>query len=229
MITVKSLIGAVALIAASTGFAQSSNTCSWFPKGEDGPGVIGKRYAEASFDLIDEAHTAHNTYGAGFGANLPVTEGLDVSGGYHYSWYNRTPLSVKSHNIDANATLYKTITAGVKPFISAGLGYSWQDTTLDDGWLFFSDNKNHHGQNFAFWGLTVGAEFPYKWVSVIPTITYQDDFLGKVKSTQEFVYSVEVNSWITRRVGIFVSGSYYDQQHAHSRTFGVGTGVRVRF
>ena len=228
MTTIKTLISTVALIAASTVCAQSSNTCSWFPKGEDGPGVIGKRYAEASFDVTELRHTAHNICDAGISANIPVIQGLDVSGGYNYAWYNlptygHGPSSyrARAQSINANATLYKTIEDGVKPFISAGLQRSWQD--LNGPYSY------HSAYNVTSFAVTAGAEFPYKWVAVIPSINYQDDFKRSAESSQSFSYAVEVNSWITKKIGVYVNASYSAWQHSSYDQLSYGAGVRVRF
>ncbi len=231
MTTIQKLIGVMALIAASTVLTQAANTCPLLtlPKGEDGPGVIGKRYVETGIGFWDEAHTSHNTYGTGISANLPICTGLDLSGGYSYSWFNRDPFTSKQHNLGGSATFYNTAEDGIKPFVSLGLGYTFYDENLDKGWVFANDRKNHHGTDYVNWNATVGAEFPYKWVSVIPTITYNDDMRRTKKSTQSFVYSTEVNTWITPRVGIYASVSYYAAQHISSQTWGGGLGVRVRF
>jgi hypothetical protein len=230
MTTIKTLISAVALIAASTVFAQSTNTCPLFPKGEEsGPGVIGKRYAEAGFGLIDEPHTAHNYYGVSLGGNLPICKGLDINGGYSHSWFDYSPYSNSSHNLGGSAVLYNTIEDGIKPFIAAGLGYTFFDENLDAEFARVNNLRNHLGVDYAYWSVTVGAEFPYKWVSVIPTISYNDDFQGKSQSSQYFAYSTEVNTWITPKVGVYVSVSYYARQHVPVQTWGGSTGIRFRF
>jgi len=227
MTTIKTLIGAIALIAASTVFAD---TCPLFPKGEEsGPGVIGKRYAEAGVGFIDEAHTAHNTYGVSLGGNLPICKGLDLNGGYSHSWFDYNPYSNSSHNLSGSAVLYQTFEEGIKPFIAPSLGYTFFDENLDASYARKYNLRNHHGVDYAYWGLTVGAEFPYKWVSVIPTISYNDDFRSRSKSSQYFVYSTEVNTWITPKVGLYVSVSYYAMQHVAIQTWGGGAGVRFRF
>jgi len=229
MTTIKTLISAVVLIAASTGFAQSSNTCSWFPKGEDGPGVIGKRYADVGFDVEDVQHTSHNAYQTSIGANIPVTQCIDISGGYSYSWFDYKPQHNTDHAIGGSIKLYKTIEDGVKPFISAGLGYSWFDEKLDNPWYFNSNRKNHHSQDKATWRGSVGAEFPYKWISVTPTISYDDDFEGTTKSSQAFVYGVRTDSWITPKIGIYFGVSYVTWQHSPSHDWNYSVGARVRF
>lgn len=230
MTTIKTLISAVALIAASTVFAETKGVCPLFPKGEEsGPGVIGKRYADAGLGIIDVTDTSHNVYGIGIGGNLPVCNGLDLNGGYSYSGFNEYPYSDRTHNIGGNAVLYKTIEDGIKPFITAGLGYTFFDANLDTDYARKYNLRNHYGVDYANWNVGFGAEFPYKWVSVIPSVTYHDDFQASRNSHQYFVYGAEVNSWITPKVAVYVSVNWYDSQHIGNRNWGGGAGVRVRF
>ncbi len=229
MTTIKTLISAVALSAASTVFAE----CPLFPKGEEsGPGVIGKRYAEASLVLIDAKATTRNTYGTNLGGNLPVCNGLDLNGGYSYSALNHSDPDIgalRKHNIGGSAVIYNTIEEGIKPFVSFGLGGAFSDRNFDVGISKKNNRRNHISSNYGTWNVGIGAEIPYKWVSVIPSITYNDDFRTNSKSEQYFVYGAEVYSWITPKVAIYVSASWYDQQHVADRNFGVGVGARLRF
>jgi len=228
MTTIKTLISTVALFAASTGFAQSSNTCSWLPKGDDSQGVIGKRYAEAGFEVQDLQHTSHNAYGTGISANIPLIQGIDVGGSYQYSWYKPDPEDETIHDINAYATFYKKLDDGVKPFVSASLGYSWFKEKLADGWLF-NNGSNSYSIDTATWAMAVGAEFPFKWFAVTPTISYRDDFKRSRESSQSLDYGVEASAWITSRIGASLSVSYVSWQHSSDYTWIYGTGVRVRF
>jgi len=236
MTTIKTLIGAVALIAASTGFAQSCNTCSWFPKGDDDQGVVGKRYAEAGFGVTEISHTAHNICDTGIGANIPIIRGLEIGGGYNYSWINvpyysydyatenyvrRSDDRITTHSAQGHARLYSVIADGIKPFISAGLERSWADLHGADGY--------HDAYNRTSWLVGAGIEFPYKFVSVTPTIAYKDDFKRSIESSQSFTYGVEVNSWITPRIGAYISLAYLDWLHTSYYNWVYGAGVRARF
>ena len=69
------------------------------------------------------------------------------------------------------------------------------------------------------------ARFARSKIGIVARISSQ----RTAKSGQSFVYSTEVNTWITPRVGIYASVSYYAQQHVGFQTWGGGTGVRVRF
>jgi|GEM_PF-2061573 len=229
MTTIKTLIGTVALAAVSTCFAQTSNSCSWFPTGEDGPGVIGKRYADVGFGVQDNSHDSKNTYGVGIGANIPLIKGLDFDAGYSYDSYRHSPVKEHWNDISTGIKLYNTVENGVKPFISAGLGYSWLNEKLDDDWYFISTGKNSRSQGKATWGASVGAEFPFQWISVTPTISYHDDFERTANSDQAWAYGVHANSWITRKVGVSLGVSYVAWQHSSNQAWDYSTGVCVRF
>jgi hypothetical protein len=229
MTTIKTLISTVVLLSVSTVFAQSSSTCTWFPKGdEDSQGVIGKRYVEAGFDLQNVQHTSHNAYDANISANIPIIKGIDISGGYSYGWYDRKPLHQDYNDIGTSVKLYKAIEDGVKPFISAGLGYSWFNEKLDSGWYFTGNGKNSYSHNSATWGASAGVEFPYKWISVTPRIGYSDDFSTTSKSTQAWRYGVTASSWITSKIGIYGEAAYVAWQHTPAHDWVFGAGVRVR-
>ncbi len=217
MTTIKILLSSVALVATSTVFAQSnSNTSPWFPKGEEAPGVIGKRYAEASFGVQDLTHTAHNICYTGLGANIPVVNGLDVGGGYSYGWFT-SPFDQKSnyaHTVGCDAKLYQTIENGIKPFIAVGLSRTWakQGSSTATGW-----------------GVAIGAELPYKWLAAIPSISYQDDFKKTRESMQSVSYQFEVNARITSKIGAYVSTAYVDWRNYDTANWVYGMGVRYHF
>jgi hypothetical protein len=240
MTTIKTFISTVALIATSTVFAQSSNTCSWFPKGgESGQGAIGKRYAEAGLAVESVRHTAHSIGDASLSANIPVTNHIDISGGYDYAWLNVPAYGwsynsssgysvhriddVKYHNHSANGsiTFYNEIEDGVKPFVSVGLERSWEDSSGPWG-NFAAETRNG-------WNVVAGAEFPYKWVAVTPQIAYQDDFKASSMSYQSWSFGVEVSAWVTNRIGIYANTSFDDVLHSSNDSWVTGAGVRCRF
>jgi hypothetical protein len=240
MTTIKTLISTVALITASTVFAQSSNTCSWFPRGDEtGQGIIGKRYADAGFSVESVRHTAHSIGGASLAANLPVTKHIDISGGYDYMWlnvpaygwsYNNGSGSsvqriddIKYHNHRASGsiTFYNVIEDGVKPFVSVGLDRSWADSSGPWG-NFAAETRNG-------WNVVAGAEFPCKWVAVTPQIAYQDDFKASSISYQSWSFGLEVSAWVTSRIGVYVNTSFNNILHTSDDNWVTGAGVRCRF
>jgi hypothetical protein len=228
MNTIKTFISTVALLTASTLFAQSGS-CITFPKGEDGPGVIGKRYAEVGFVSQDFHQYSDVAQGPVVAANVPLAKGLDVGMAYSYSTLNYTPMGAPStvvvdstaHNFGINALVYNTIEGGIKPFLSCNLG-----TTAATASYLGSD----HSTNYQWWGFSAGAEFPSKWVSVIASIGYDDDFRGSSDSTQNWNAKVEVNTWITSRIGVYVGAAYIRPLHDDLVTSNVwSAGARVRF
>lgn len=180
MNTIKTFICTVALLAASTMFAESCGMlpcrdCTLFPKSEDGPGVIGKRYAEVGLRLQDPQQYSDTSLAFGTSVNVPLCKHIDVGMGYSYDTQNYTPMGAtpdvvidaSSHNIGFDATIYNTIEKGIKPFLSFSLAHTASDVE------FLGSN---HNTNYQSWGVSAGAEFPFKWVSAITSIGYNDDF-----------------------------------------------------
>jgi hypothetical protein len=100
---------------------------------------------------------------------------------------------------------------------------------LDAGWYFLQNGKRSYSHDKATWGTSVGAEFPYKWISVTPRISYDDDFERTAKSDQVWQYGVSINSWITPKIGVYAHVTYVAWQHSTDRDWVYGTGLRVRF
>lgn len=216
MTTIKTFIGTVALLAASTVFAQTGS-CVLFPKGdEDGQGTIGRRYAEGFLSFQDVKGTSKNVFGGGVGGNLPVCTGLDFLGSVSHTSFKANDLSTTLTNFDGVVRAYGKVEDDVTPFIQAGLGMTFGDV-LD------------HSTNWINWNVGVGADFSYKWASVTPTISYSDDFRHTGASSQALTYAVEVNSWATPQIGVFAKVSYVDVRHDGANGTGLTAGLRVRF
>jgi len=216
MTTIKTLIGTVALLTASTVFAQTGS-CVLFPKGDqDGQGTIGRRYAEGYLSLQDVRGSSDNVFGGGVGGNLPLCCGIDLLGDINYTSYKPDNFSTTLTNFDGSVRLYNKVEDDVKPFIQAGLGMTFGDV-------------RDHSTNWINWSVGVGAEFPYKWVSVTPSISYRDDFRHSGASTQSLNYAVEFSSWATPQVGVFAKVTYVDVRHDGANATGLTAGLRVRF
>lgn len=227
MTTSKILVSILALFAASTAFAQTSDSCTWFPKGdEDGQGILGKRYAEAGLQFENMRHTSHSVYGGGINANVPIIQGVEVTGGYDYSTYNLPTWTgesahIHTHTIGGSVQVFNTIEDGVKPFISFGLYREFRDAS--GMWnQFVKANRTE-------WDIGAGVEVPYKWVSIIPSLSYSDDFKKTSESSQALVYRLEVDSWLTRRFGVYANVAFNDVAHSSQDVWTYGGGVRVRF
>lgn len=216
MTTIKTFIGTVALLAASTVFAQSGSS-TLFPKGdEDGQGNVGRRYGEGYLGIHDVSKTTKSLFAAGVGGNLPVCTGIDLLGSIGYTSFKPNNASTTLTTFDGNVRLYNKIEGDIKPFIQAGLGMTFGDV-LD------------HSTNWVNWSVGIGAEFPYQWVSVTPTIIYRDDFRHSGASRQSMDYAVEVSSWATPQVGVFAKATYVAVVRDLSDSLGLTAGVRVRF
>jgi hypothetical protein len=229
MNTIKNLISTVALLAASTLFAQNSNVAPWFNKAsEDGPGVIGKRYVDAGFGLQDPQEYSDVAEAYGLAVNVPLNRNLDVGLSYSYSTLNYTPqgalpgeaIDANSHSIGTYATVYNTIEKGIKPFLSVNLGTSASSRDFMGG---------DHGTNYQWWGLSAGAEFPSKWVSVIASLSYDDDFKRSEFSNQSWTVKTEVNTWITTKIAGYVGFAYTDPAHNYVNSWTYTIGARLRF
>jgi len=233
MNTIKTFICTVALLAASTMFAESCGmlpcgNCTLFPKSEDGPGVIGKRYAEVGLSIQDPQQYSDTSVAYGTSVNVPLCKHIDVGMGYSYSTLNYTPkgapsnvvIDSSSHNIGVNALVYNTIEYGIKPFLSVNLGHTSSAVTFLGG---------DHNTNYQWWGVSAGAEFPFKWVSAITSLGYNDDFMRSAFSGQSWHVQTEVNTWITSKVGAYVSLAFVRPMHNVVSSYVWSTGVRVRF
>jgi hypothetical protein len=223
MNTIKILISTAALCVASAAFAQSSNTCSWLPKGDEyGQGTIGKRYAEAGLFTQSIRHTSHSVIGAGVSANLPIINHIDISGGYDYRMQNIPDFAhIHAHRASGNVTLFNTIEDGVKPFVSVGLERTWLDSSGTAGNVF-ANTRNA-------WNVAAGAEFPYKWFSVTPQVAYQDDFKTTSQSAQAWSVGVEVSAWVTSKIGAYINTTFNNVLHTADDNWVTGAGVRYRF
>jgi hypothetical protein len=111
----KKMILAAGLFAAGVSFAQTSTTSG---------GLLGQRYAELGFGVQDIKHVSPNSYSLSAGANTAVVANqLDAGASYDYSWIGGA-FRGHANTISGYATAYSAL-AGVKPFVSAALGYQW--------------------------------------------------------------------------------------------------------
>lgn len=228
MNTIKTFICTVALLATSTVFAQTCSSCTLFPKGEDGAGVIGKRYAEAGVSIQDPQQYSDTSIGYGVYGNVPLCKNIDVGMSYSYGTQNYTPMGAPSdvvidstfHNIGAHATIFNRIEKGIKPFLSFSLGHTSAEVEV------LGEN---HDTNYQWWGISTGAEFPLKWVSVIASIGYEDDFKRSAFSSQDWFVKTEVSTWITPKIGAYVSVAFVRPMHNYVSSYVWGAGARVRF
>ncbi len=200
-----------ALAVVSTSFAQTA------PAATASTGLLGQRYAEASFGLADAHGSSDNTYGLGLGVNLPVSPNVDLGFNYGYSWLNSGGLKLRDHALNATATGY-TNYAGVKPFVGVGLGYQWAEAKF--GPFKTSDDA-------ATWGLGLGFEVAAGEITLTPSISYVDGF--KSRDGGAFNYGIAASTWITKTLGGFADVSFSDVEGRGGQSWNYTVGVRVRF
>ncbi|MFT3782829.1 MAG: hypothetical protein QM790_12535 [Nibricoccus sp.] len=216
MTTIKTLISTVALLAASTVFAQTGNS-PWFPTStEDGQGTIGRRYGEGYLSLQDVSGSSKNIYGGGVAANVPLLKGIDLNGRVGYTSFKPAYASTTLTNLDGAVKFYNQSDADIKAFIAPGLGVTFGDV-------------NDHSTSWVRWNVAIGAEFAYKWVAITPTLTYNDDFRHHGPSQQSISYGAEFSSWATPQVNVFAKVEAIDPFHDANITPGLTIGLRVRF
>ncbi len=171
MTTIKTFIGTVALLAASTVFAQS-DSCTLFPKGNvDGQGSIGLRYAGGYLSVQDVKGTSDNIYGIGAIANVPFCKGIDLIGSIGYASFEPDDVSTKLTTIGGSVKFYNKTEDDVKPYIEGGLSLSIGDV--------FDKSTN-----WVNWHVDVGAEFADKWVDITPSISFHYNFRHRGASVQ---------------------------------------------
>ena len=202
------------LAGGGVGYAQNSTAVSPLPP--TSYGLLGQQYTEISFGVEDV--NGVDAYGqtASVTANTPhVAEHVDAGASYAYSWTGGVNTG-HANTIGIYGRSYRPM-KGVKPFLSAGLGWTWTNTTLGG-----SDNR-------GLWGGSFGLEIPLGKFAVTPRITYADDFEGSSKSRQAWAWAVEANYWLSRGTGLFASVGYVDVCNSSNETWTYVLGLRGRF
>lgn len=201
--SIKLLAVASALVVGSSAFAQQIPAAS--QPASNSAGLLGQRYAGASFGYLDLNKSSIDAFGAGASVNLPVRSNLDVGFGYARSWVE----SFSDANVDsigANATFIHTAD-NFKTFSSVRLGYDWG---------FFEDEA-------TTWGASAGAEFAFGSATALTVAAAYDD---NFKKGDHGVWSgtAAVNRWLNNRVGVVGSVSLIE-----GGNIGYTAGVAFRF
>lgn len=202
------------LAAGTVGYAQPSSAPAVAPTAPSG--LLGQQYTEVSFGLQDIKGV--DAYGQTLfvGANTPYLPGkLDAGGGYSYSWIGGAN-NGHANTVTGYARAYAPM-KGVKPFVTAGLGWAWTNTRFGG-----SVDK-------GLWGSAVGVEIPVGTLTVTPKINYGDDFEGSKTSVQAWTYSVEANCWLNSRTAVFASIGYVDVNHSSTESWSYVIGLRGKF
>jgi hypothetical protein len=159
-------------------------------------GLLGQKYLETDFTL------------------QPVNAYLDVGAAYSYGWLSRS-ISAHTNTLGATATGYFSF-AGMKPFLSAGLGEQWVHTQFGSS-------------DFGVWGVGAGVEIPSKVFTVTPSISYTDDLQRSTLSSQQFTFGVELSRWVTKTTSAYAAVSYSDISHINYDAWNYSVGLRVKF
>ena len=211
MKTTKNIILALGLLTAATASQAQTTTAMSAPTG-----LLGVQYTELKFGVQDINHVSPHAYSLSASANTALVAG-QLDGGASYS-YSRIGGAVRGHSntIGGYFTAYAPLN-GVKPFVSAGLGWEW------------SSYRNVGSDNQALWGGAVGVEIPAGVVTITPRLSYADDFEGSRKSSQAWMYSVEANHWCSKTTAIFASLGKTDVRHSRFDSWNYSVGLRSRF
>lgn len=193
MITTKQLIGAAALGLAT--FVTSSAIAQTVADSES-PGLIGKRYAGADFLMKDFRDLADNGYGGTLLLNQPVSDVVDLTGSYSFNQVNGGSTDLTQNALNLGAVYYSQFD-GYKPFMSAGLGYGW------DQWKFPAPIQGDNDEGF-FYSIGLGVEVPLTdKTAAIGELSYQDG----VDSAKENSFGLEVgiNHWVNEKFAVKAS------------------------
>jgi hypothetical protein len=196
------------LAAASASYAQTTPTSN---------GVLGQSYLEFNYNFADLDSVDDNGHAGTVSLNLPVIPSLlDVGGSYTYSWIGGAARA-HANTFTGYANAY-TVLDGAKPFVGAGVGYTW--ASLPFGL----------GDHDPFWSLTAGVEIPVGAFTVTPKITYSDDFSGRIgNSDDSWEYAVEGNYWFSPKAGAFASVAKIDYHRDPLDVWSYKVGVRLKF
>ena len=200
-----------AVAAAATSYAQTT------PAATASTGLLGQRYADVSFGVLDPHGTSDCGFGTGLGVNLPIATNLDASFNYGYSRLNNGGLKLRDHSVNAALIGYSTY-GSVKPFFGLGLGYEWSKakfgafTTKDDS---------------ATWALGAGVEVPAGQFTLTPSVSYVDGFENN--TTGAYTYGLEASTWLSQKVAGYVDVSYVDVVGRGGQSWVYTIGARLRF
>lgn len=204
IIITKTTLALAALTTATVSFAQQPAMAP--------TGLLGQRYAEASFGVTDLSGISKNAYDVDFGVNLPVASSLDLRFDYDYGWTKAFGRSVHANSIGAGAVAYTNL-SGVKSFVQGGVGRTWVGGAGRG--------------NFNTWVVGIGAELPVGDFTVTPSIRYSD--LLNNQSGGEYHYGIEGSTWVTKTLAGFASVTFSDGVGRGGESWTYLVGIRSKF
>jgi len=193
----KILLSALALAAASSTFAQTESA----PVASSA-GLLGERYAAASFIVEDfrNAGGLDNAFGGGASTNLPLSANLDLGFGYAYERLSDGPIKFREHALSASLTPFVNVADNVKVFADATLGYAWAK---------FRGAGVNGSDNDGFWSLGAGAELALgARTALTGRVAYNDAFDNG--SEGSWAFTAGVNHWFTEQVAGIASVTFVE-------------------
>jgi len=174
-------------------------------------GQLGQRYIEVNVNRanteIDGVGDIDNS-GIGVGISLPVVRDLfDIRLSYAFAGYEDS--SIEAHQGKALVLFHHDL-KGFKPFIGAGLGYTWVNEDMGDskGWM-----------------AGLGVEIPLGRFSLAPMVVYSGS-LDSGASGGDWHYELDANVWLTNRIAISAGLAYY--KDGDLEVTGANLGLRIR-
>jgi opacity protein-like surface antigen len=231
MKTMKLLAVASAALVTVVSYGQTTTpatTMTMRPSTRDDPGTLGHAYTELNYSWLDfhrDAGPDADGYMAGISANTPLGRGLDLGLGYNYTRLNhhRNPFSgsdfdARYHGLATAATFYAPV-AGVKPFVTGGIGYQWSRgdiqslRTYDHEWV---------------WGASGGVQVALGRLSVTPRVTFSDTMRNN--SIGAWHYGGEAHTWFNEKWGGFFDATFHEPRRGGGSDYWTYTGgLRLRF
>ncbi|PTY07779.1 hypothetical protein DB347_06020 [Opitutaceae bacterium EW11] len=190
MNTITKIVGVLAAaVAASSVFAQ---TAPENPASEGSSGVLGYRYVEAGFGLVDIRGTSHDQEATGLTVNLPVVANIDVALDYSYNWIKGHG-AAHSNTLDVSGIYYLDAGKGLKPFGGVTVGRYWAP----------------HDARYT-WATFAGLEYQVTTaLSVSGSVGYNSDF-KRGNDADYWDGTVTGRYFFTRQIGAFLSASLFE-------------------
>jgi len=164
------------------------------------PGFLGKRYAGASL-FLESIRDSTIDSGTGILAqgNLPVAANIDLNA---YASYERfSDYSIRDKRIGATIVAFRDMDH-FKPFVEAGLGSTWQSSSVG--------NVTYKNNDGVFTG-GVGVEAPVsRNTSLLLKVDYNRYFDSD--NGHYWTYTAGFNSWITEKIGVLGSVAFNDSE-----------------
>ncbi len=156
-------------------------------------GLLGVRYVEAGFGVIDLNGSDRGIYSAGVNVNIPVTANLDLSASYAHDWVENND-SIYSNVAAVDATAYLTEGA-FRPFATAGAGYVWEGSGDDD---------------YGIWNIGAGVEYSLNATTAVTAgVNFSDTFEDEDDSG--FAGSVRLSHWFTSAIAGTIGATWFEE------------------